>query len=427
MYIKKTFILSLLVLIGLPIRAQYGNMDLKTLFSIANGDSYRYTQSDRANAQFELGRRMYTGEGGATRDLQKAINWFYQSANLGNRTAQYARGIAYHTGEGVAEDYDKALYWYEQAAKKNEHNAAFEAGMMYFNGEGITTNPTKAANYFKDAAFGGIPKGMYYYAYCFAYGYGVKTDSIKAVLWLDRAIENKYYSAYCLLGQMYEKGIAVKKDLSYAIHCYENGDSFDDADCQYNLAYIYLTGTGVEQDSITAMDYYIKAANNGKIDAAEYVALTYGIDDNQFYDPYIAMEWTKLLISYGYEDYYYFLAHLYMDVNNYEDALNIYEGLISKGDPDAYNELAYIYARGRGVNIDFKKAISLIDKAIKINPDNLNYLDSKGEIYTMMGDIKNANKVYKKILSKQPHFFQNWRDENGYNTAFYEYMKSNGY
>ncbi len=426
MYIKRILIALSILLCASIARAQYSTYDLDLLQFVAGGGSSTTSPADVATAQNELAIRYFKGSGGATQNYEKAVYWYTKSANNGNRYAQNNLAYAYLNGNGVAVDKTKARAWFEKSGNQHFHSAALMAGKMFYNGEGGPADYNKAVRMFKDAAFGDIPEGMYYYALCYAYGKGVQVDSTKAVLWAERSIDKGYNWSYWLLGHMYADGLAVKKDGWAAKYYFEKGDELNVSGCQNDLGVAYATGSFVEKDMGKAMDYYLKAANNGSTVAMSNLAKNYRWKESGYYDPSQAIVWYRKLVEGGNDEYVDYLIDLYEELGNYRDAIALYEKNASKGNTSALNQLAYIYAQGKGVNKDFDKALSYIERAISLAPDNMNYQDSKGEILVMKGDIKKAKKVWKFINTTQPFYYQEWIKKNGEEPPFYTYMKANG-
>ena len=89
-------------------------------------------------------------------------------------------------------------------------------------------------------------------------------------------------------------------------------------------------------------------------------------------------------------------------------------------DPEKLNILAYEYARSGLEN--WRDALSTINKAIELNPKEANYYDSRGEILLMMGDQKNALKMWQKVMELDPDFLQ----KHDGSTPFYQKLKENG-
>jgi len=423
----KRLILSILVAFFCShLYAQYSTYDFSLLKFVAEGGSSSTSQSDMATAQNELAIRYYKGSGGAPQSYEKAVYWYSKSANNGDRYAQNNLAYAYLNGTGIAADPSQARYWFEKSGNQHFHSASLMAGKMYYNGEGGAVDYYRAAKLFKDAAFGEIAEGMYYYALCFAEGHGVQIDSTKALLWVDRAIEKDYYSAYWLLGYMYSNGKAVKKDDWSARYYYNKGDELNVSGCQNDLGVAYATGSFVEKDMNRAMEYYLKAAHNGNTTAMSNLVRNYNNKDSQFYDPSQAIIWCRQLVEKGDERFISVLTSLYEDMGDYKDAIKLYESQATKGNTIALNQLAYYYAQGKGVNVDYNKALSYIEKAISLAPDDMDYQDSKGEILVMKGDINKAKKVWKLINTQQPQYYENWIKKYGKEPPFYTFMKGNG-
>ena len=97
-------------------------------------------------------------------------------------------------------------------------------------------------------------------------------------------------------------------------------------------------------------------------------------------------------------NYKFYLASALDYIGEREEAVNILEE-ITEDDiasvPEAYNYLGYIYAE-EGKNLD--RAIFLINKALKEDPDNGAYLDSLGWTYYKKGMLDEAEEMTKKAL-----------------------------
>ncbi len=61
----------------------------------------------------------------------------------------------------------------------------------------------------------------------------------------------------------------------------------------------------------------------------------------------------------------------------------------------ALNDLGYLYLKsGR----EYRKALSLIQKAVRMDPRNPDYLDSLGFAYMKLGDLDKAEEILRKAL-----------------------------
>lgn len=112
---------------------------------------------------------------------------------------------------------------------------------------------------------------------------------------------------------------------------------------------------------------------------------------------------------------------LYKEIYNLEAISKKYakkQENINRKYAEQYNNEAYEYA-SKG---NFKKAIELIDQAIKDVPNEANYYDSKGEILLMSGDEKGAITMWKKVMELDPDFLNK---HNG-STPLYKQLVERG-
>ena len=68
---------------------------------------------------------------------------------------------------------------------------------------------------------------------------------------------------------MYENGEGVKQDFAKAAKYYQLAAKQENADTQYNLAYMFLNGTGVKQNKRIAKELFGKSCKNGNQEACE--------------------------------------------------------------------------------------------------------------------------------------------------------------
>lgn len=415
MHTKKILTLTFL-LITLNLSAQrYGDYELSTLKFVASGQSSSTSFEELGTAQNELAIRYANGTKGAPKNPETAAYWFLESAKNGNKYAQNNIAWRYYDGTGVRKDLSQALYWFSKSGQQHFHKASLKAGKMYFFGEGTEVNYTKALSFFKDAAFGDIPEGKYYYALCFANGFGTAKDSTMAIIWANRAIEDEYYDSYWTLGRMYSTGECVAKNDSEAEYYFKKGSDLGVSECSNDLGVGYEKGTFVEKNIYKALEYYTLAASQGNRYGKSNAARLYKNPEYSFYSLEKAEMWYKSLIKDGYREYESYLIDIYEATGNNVEIFKIYRRRANEGDTGAMNTLAYMYVHGEGTTASLEKAIETIDNALFKEPDNLNFLDTKGDVYLIWGDIKKAAKIWKKINKINPHFYDAPTD--GYNES----------
>ena len=152
-------------------------------------------------------------------DDRKALEYFLQAANTGDRIGKYLAGECYYYGKGVPADtakaveflqesaalhepramdllgthyrkigqFDQARKYYEEAAGAGYALSLSNLGVLYINGEGVQRSPEIAANLFKQGAEKGDPNGMYFYAGCLQEGLGVPKDTKLAAEWFKKS------------------------------------------------------------------------------------------------------------------------------------------------------------------------------------------------------------------------------------------------
>lgn len=74
-------------------------------------------------AQYELGRRLLTGQKGFNADPQLALAWLKQAALQGSPQAMAAAGLCYERGLGTEASDEEAERWYNRALEEGNLNA----------------------------------------------------------------------------------------------------------------------------------------------------------------------------------------------------------------------------------------------------------------------------------------------------------------
>ncbi len=106
---------------------------------------------------YSLGENCYKRQ-----DYAKAVDYYFQSADLGNMKAQAALGHCYLTGTGIEKDEAEAIVWYTKAANQGDADSQFALGLCHALGQGTPEDYTKAAAWFKKAADQGHEKAEGY-------------------------------------------------------------------------------------------------------------------------------------------------------------------------------------------------------------------------------------------------------------------------
>ncbi len=185
-------------------------------------DLQKKADSGDAAAQYALGRAYEHGNGVPLRVDQAAI-WYRKAAEQGNEKAQNSLAVLYWFGEGVERDKTEAVRWYRKAARQGNADAMFNLGAAYYNGEGVSTNDILAYAWFLLSSEAGNSSGQ---------------DAAKRSQ-SEHGISG-FNGACFAIGQMYEKGEDLPKNLQLAAAWYRKAAERGSAEGTIGLAALYL-------------------------------------------------------------------------------------------------------------------------------------------------------------------------------------------
>lgn len=231
-----------------------------------DAEALRFLAADGERRQdLAVAWQLLSGERGL-KDAERAFRIYRRRAESGERTAQLAVGWMLVMGEGAAKDPAAAKGWFEKAktyysddiARTGENNLAW----LYLNGEGVDKDESKAFGLFPYEGMGAYNKGVMYehgiwetkdLAKAYErYGRAARGDAWSMVLWGDAmlcrpacvpgvsdapdarsavinyraAAEKGHPIAQQRMGELYEKGLAVTKDLRQAAIWYKRASSY---------------------------------------------------------------------------------------------------------------------------------------------------------------------------------------------------------
>ena len=114
-----------------------------------------HAEQGDAQAQYEVGRRFWNGDG-VDQDHKQAADWFDRAARQGLAAAQCALGLCYERGDGVEQDMWQVAAWYQWAAQQDDAEAQLRLSECYEKGRGVPKDKEKAAEWlYKAAQHGG--------------------------------------------------------------------------------------------------------------------------------------------------------------------------------------------------------------------------------------------------------------------------------
>lgn len=234
---------------------RYYNRALNGFLSIGESG-----QADE-NLLYKIGRMYMRGLGTDT-DMPKAIEYFQQSARLGNIGAKRYLALEYISGEYLEQDIDKGISALTECANIGDIIAAYKLGKIYFSGEFVYSDYNNAEKYLKIAADAGNEYAMFTLAKL--YLKEEKYNLEKAVSMLEASCTNsdiQPYAAYSLAKILFEDNEYHNQER--AIRLLESAAD-KNRWASYLLGKIYLYGTDeIERDKDLAVLWLTKSAQNG--------------------------------------------------------------------------------------------------------------------------------------------------------------------
>ena len=100
-------------------------------------------------------------------------------------------------------------------------------------------------------------------------------------MWFLKAAQEENPVGELNLAMMYETGLGVEQDYEMAAAWYRQSAMKGEAQAQYNLGMLYDNGYGVELNATEAVSWYRKAAEQGMPDAQYNLAISYQEQGNR--------------------------------------------------------------------------------------------------------------------------------------------------
>jgi hypothetical protein len=260
----------------------------------------RAAEQNLAEAQFQLGRCYLLGKG-VPKDAPEAVNWYRKAATQNYAEAQYHLGVCYAEGEGVPEDDVEAVKWYRRAAEQNFAEAQFEMGLSYENGEGVPKDEVEAVKWYRAAAERNYARAQARLGLGYLAGDGVPKDATKAVQWFRKAADQNLSCSQYALGLCYARGVGVSKDATEAVKWYRKAADQDFDEAEFELGVCYAKGEGVPKDDIEAAKWYRKAAEQNHAKAQYSLGVRYAQGRGVVKDEVEAYKWVLLAAAQGFE------------------------------------------------------------------------------------------------------------------------------
>jgi len=176
----------------------------------------RAKNQGHVEAQFYLGV-CYENGVGVEEDLASAVACYLLAAEQGHVEAQYSLGVCLSRGTGIAKDQQQSLHWLEKAAKQDHPEARFlvlnlaaqqgspaaqyALGVFYEKGLGVAKNLQSAIEAYRKAAEAGNADAQFELGRRYKNGEGLRKNSAHAISWLNKAASQNHADATSMLNQ----------------------------------------------------------------------------------------------------------------------------------------------------------------------------------------------------------------------------------
>ena len=198
---------------------------------------------------------------------------------------------------------------------------------------------------------------------CYISGYGgCKKNIDKGIEYISKAANSDNAVAQYLIGVCYDNGIGVKEDIELAIDWYLKAAEQGVVEAQYD----YGIACTVINKMAEAYNWLNKAAEQGYAKAQYTLGWNYGC--NNYFSQ--AVYWLEKAAEQDYALAQLALANLYRqgpaEYRDYDTAVAIYSDLAEENNAMALFGLAICFAQGLGVDTDIELAMEYLKKSAEL-------------------------------------------------------------
>ncbi len=290
--------------------------------------------------------QMYEKGIGMKQDTAEARSRYRRLAGLGDNEARYrAAKLA-----ADAKDYPEALKLYERGARDEDWRSILDLGELHEHGRGVPRDVGRAVALYERAAeqsaWARFKLGVIHLE--------TLKDYEKAQAWLRRSADDGNAGARNNLGWMHEKGLGMKVDYAAARELYLAAVRGGNPQAKGNLEDFFAAGRGAPSGA-AAVEWYRGGAEAG-ISSAQYrLGMMYARGEGVAKDERVAVEWLVKAAQQGHPEARKEAAELlYRMGNDIEAAALGHEGaarrladrMAAAGQPGAREELMRYLAAG---------------------------------------------------------------------------------
>ena len=271
----------------------------------------QHAEQGDAEAIYQLGRVYALGKGEEV-DYDKAMTLYHRANALGYPLAANNIGALY---DDMGEP-EKSVEWFEQGIRQDDKRATINLGRFYLLGIGVGQDTFKGMQMLEKYDDDGFVLYLLAQVYDGVIGYGVPINYPKALEYYLLAEKNKQdltnedlMTLYNNLGTLYNAHEDIPTNYVEAQKYLTKAAEMGFPHAMYGLANLH----GFKGDKKQAFKWYLKAAENGLIDAYYYVGNAYKRGEGVQQDSQKALKWLELAAEFQMRDAAWELAKIYQE------------------------------------------------------------------------------------------------------------------
>jgi TPR repeat protein len=280
-----------------------------------------------------------------------------QQAEAGDARAQFNTAAQLER----VKRYDEALAWYQRSAAQGFRPAEMNLAQMYENGIGVKQDLAEARGRYRRLAGLGDAEARYRAAKLAA----AAGDYAEALKLYERAARDDDWRAILDLGELYENGRGVPRDVPRAVRLYERVAE-QSAWARFKLGVLHLQGDGIPRDYAKAQRWLKRSADEGNPGARNNLAWMHEKGLGMPVDYLAARELYLAALDGGNFEAKGNLERFFaagLGAPSGAGAESWYRGGAEAGVASAQYRLGHMYARGEGVPRDERAGLEWLLKA----------------------------------------------------------------
>ncbi|MBQ8706494.1 MAG: SEL1-like repeat protein [Succinivibrionaceae bacterium] len=177
-----------------------------------------YAREQSSEVAYLLGQ-CYSDESSPVYDIEKALEWYIDAADLGDTGALFNLGALYEKNSPEF-SLENAFHYYSKSMETGNMAAQLKVAEAYIAGRGVEKDPKRGCDLAEEAVNYSITDANPILARCYLSGQGREKSFDRAVALLHDGSDNNSTECSLMLADIYASGEHVDADLSFACRYY---------------------------------------------------------------------------------------------------------------------------------------------------------------------------------------------------------------